>query len=161
MRITEINLEPYKLSYLLSNSSRQLIASFGKIGSFESFWKSNSSASLLDQYAEVTRNGLSDFDSLIKAYIILIAATKFEYKTALDTLEALNLSILDWGEQIKNHLNKARREMVIITSNARAQIQLPSKSEESTKFTPVIIGGRRVSETKNSSTTDQQTIIER
>jgi hypothetical protein len=161
MKINEIDLEPYKEAFLLSNNPRQMWKSFVKVGSIESIWKNEKPETLVDEYKELTRNGILEFDSLIKAYIITIAATNFPYRIALQTLDAIDLSLLGWGDQIKRYYKNSSRNMITLTSNAQARIESIQKNPVCSNTITAYPQARIILQENNSDTTNKQVFIKR
>ncbi len=103
MGLTErIDLKPLVEAYLFANTPMYLFRHFRENASLRELTQQTSVEALTAEYIDRTRKEWKSIEDIVVAYAILIAITFLEYGQVLTVFESLDLSHLDWGEEIKD-----------------------------------------------------------
>ena len=96
-----------------------------------------SAENIVDEFTKFANDENLEFESLVKAYIILVGVTKIDYKQADEIFDKMQLSLLQWGTDIRIIYNQARKSTSLIFLNVgpQNQIQKPILTLESTNKT--------------------------
>lgn len=103
--IDKIDIKPLTNAYLFANTPMYLYRHFRRNTSLKELAENNPTQRLVDEYNRRTDKKTKSTKDIAIAYSILIAITFLEYKQALAAFDTINLSRLDWGNDIKDIYN--------------------------------------------------------
>ena len=98
----EIDLKPLTEAYLFANTPIYLFRRFRENSSLRELAKHTTVEELTTEYINRTTKAEKSIEDVVVAYSLLIAITFLEYDKAVATFESIDLSRLDWGEEIKH-----------------------------------------------------------
>ncbi len=120
MLTERIDLKPLIEAYLFANTPMYLFRHFRENASLRELTQQTSVEALTAEYIDRTRKEWKSIEDIVVAYATLIAITFLEYGQALTVFESLDLSHLDWGEEIKDifqtTIDKEKLEQAIETA---------------------------------------------
>jgi hypothetical protein len=123
MNLDSSSYNEFVRAYMFANNASQLFKQFSSLINKNGISLGNEE-DIIKEYRETASNEIADFDSLIKAYIILVAITNLNYEQAERVLDKLDLSFLQWGLDIKNIYQQTRRSTSLVYLDVRPQIQI-------------------------------------
>ena len=97
----QIDLKALVQAYLFSNNAEHLYFQFRDSADLRVLTKNNTIDSLVDEYERRTEKLERDVEDVVIAYAILMAITFLDCRDADETFDKVNLSCLDWGEDVK------------------------------------------------------------
>lgn len=130
MRLADqIDLKPLINTYLFANTPMYLYRHFRRNASLKELAENNPAQRLVDEYKRRTSKKTKSTKDIVIAYSILVTITFLEYQQALAVFDMIDLSGLDWGNDIKDiYMSK-----IEITSVTRLVVKPQISHVEQTK----------------------------
>ena len=100
--IDQIDIKQLTNSYLFANTPMYLYRHFRRNISIKELAENNPPQKLASEYKELISKKLKSINDIVIAYSILIAVTFLEYQQALEVFDTIDVSKLDWGNDIKD-----------------------------------------------------------
>lgn len=110
-----IDIEALKREYLFANTAGHLYQHFRENSSLRNLAKTEGPEILLEEYRKRTAKHGRGIEDVVAAYAVLMAATFYDYKEAIETFDKLDLSRLEWGEKLADIYRREARITIYIT----------------------------------------------
>lgn len=121
MSVDDLDLTYFRESYLLANNAAQLYAQFSARIDVGRLWEAATADGAATKFQRFVELADGDFESLIKAYVLLVGLTMLDADTAMKALEQVSVEKLQWGPEIKRLYEQRRRSTAILVLNPGAQ----------------------------------------
>ncbi|MBA7578946.1 hypothetical protein ES708_20812 [subsurface metagenome] len=133
--IHQIDIQPLIDAYLFANTPSYLYRHFRQNASLKELAENNPIKSLVSEYNIRTAKKRKTVEDVAVAYSILTTITFLEYQQALVAFDMINLSKLDWGNEIKDIYTSRIRITDITKLDVEPRIShaRKTKSNSSTK----------------------------
>lgn len=153
-----INKEIDKLReiYLLANTPGQIYKWFMESKILSDLAVKENERELLEQYTVRTEKEERTIDDVVIAYAILVVISFFEYKEGKLLFEKLNLSKLQWGEDLKRMYFQNVSPTIYLTASSKGtkleNIYLPDeiKTDYLTSRSKALLGSKGKDVNSNS-----------
>jgi len=107
--VISIDIEALKREYLFASTAAHLYEYFREYRSLRKLAQEEKPEILLEEYKRRTVKDEKSVDDVVVAYAILITLTFYDYSEAIEVFGKLDLSKLEWGEEIRDiYIRKAR-----------------------------------------------------
>ena len=132
--IDQIDIKQLTNSYLFANTPMYLYRHFRRNISLKELAENNPTKRLVAEYKRRTAKKKRAVEDITIAYSILVAITFLEYQQALAAFDTINLSKLDWGNEIKDIYTSKTKITNIVRLSVEPQIShvKKTKSDSST-----------------------------
>ena len=117
----QLDIKGLEQFYLFANTPGYLYRHFRSSETVSSLIERNRLSDLVDAYKSYTESANRPIENVVVAYAILMSFTFLKLQDALEMFSQVNLSRLDWGEEIKRTFESS----IIGTTSVR--IQVPPK----------------------------------
>ena len=123
MGLTEkLDLDPLYKSYLFANTPMYLYQHFREHAALEELAKRVSLQELIEEFNQQVNKEPRTIEDVVTAYALLVAITFLDYKQVISALNNLDLSRLDWGNDITSIFRARAIPTKTITIKAKAPI---------------------------------------
>jgi len=132
--IDQIDIKQLTNSYLFANTPMYLYRHFRRNPSIKELAENDSTQKLAKEYNKLTSKKTKPINDIVIAYSILIAITFLEYQQALTAFGTVDLSKLDWGNDIKDiYVSKTKITNIFsLAVEPRISLVKKTKSDSST-----------------------------
>lgn len=147
-----IDIEALKREYLFANTAAHLYEYFREDGSLRKLAQEEKPEILVEEYKRRTVKDEKSVDDVVVAYAVLITLTFYDYSEAVKIFGKLDLSKLEWGEEVKNIYIREARITVYSTEQGKGKEikDIFTQAEERTRYITnhgrgIIIDSKQVS----------------
>jgi hypothetical protein len=112
--IEELDIKNLTSNFLFANTPGFLYKKFRQNRSIEEISKNYSTKEILDSLNEILKTENLDLNQLVMCNALLISLTLKDDFGSLDALKSIDLSKLEWGNQIRNIYINTRRATNVI-----------------------------------------------
>ena len=127
--IDQIDIQSLFDAYLFANTPLYLYRHFRRNASIKELAENNEIKSLVNEYNRRTAKKKKALEDVVVAYSILTALTFLEYQQALAAFDMIDLSKLDWGNEIKDIYTSKIRITDIIKLDIEPRISYTKKGK--------------------------------
>jgi hypothetical protein len=114
-----IDIDTLKREYLFASTAAHLYEHFKENISLRNLAKIEKPENLIEEYQERTGKDVRSVEDVVVAYAMLITVTFYDYKETLEIFKKLNLSKLEWSQEIKDIYMREARTTSYITEHGK------------------------------------------
>ena len=100
--MVQINIKEITRIYLLANTPMFLYRNMKGLYSLKNLIRNNDLPILIDEYDKRTTKKDKQAEDMAISYAILVAITFLDYQVAIEALKNIDVSRLEWGDDIKD-----------------------------------------------------------
>lgn len=131
-----VDVEALKREYLFASTAAHLYQHFKENGSLRELAQEEKPEILVEEYRKRTAKDDRSIEDIVVAYAILVAATFYDYKEAMETFGKFDLSKLEWGEKVKDIYIRGAQITIYLIEHGKGEIikDIFTRAKERTEY---------------------------